>query len=264
MGTEHFLEVKSCTLVEYGVAMFPDAPSTRAVRHLRELADAARAGYRAHVIFILAHGPVERFIPNLHTDPGFAATLSQVSPWVQMHAVEIAANSSGRAWIERRGIPIDLSHGKLAEEDRGSYLLTLRLEDRALLRVGSLGNLEFLPGWYVYAGSAQRGLSRRVARHLRKVRKKMHWHIDYLSAVAVETRAYPVASYENLECALAAGLAGIGGIAVQGFGSTDCGCESHLYYFEGQRSLQENRRFVDLLLQFRHVRFCEGKRTPIS
>lgn len=261
-GKGHFLEVKGCTLVEYGVAMFPDAPSSRAVRHLQELADAARAGYGAHVVFILTHGPVAKFIPNLHTDPEFAWTLSQVSPSVRIHAVEVEADREGRAWIVREDIPVDLSHGKLAMEDRGSYLVTFRLNTRCRLSVGSLGEVEFFPGWYVYAGSAQRGLSSRVARHLRlggkkNQRKKYHWHIDYLSAVAEEALAYPIASYRNLECDLAKGLAEIGGKPIEGFGSSDCSCGSHLFYFADPRAPQDTWQFVDLVLRFRHLVFSE-------
>lgn len=261
-GKEHFLEVKGCTLVEYGVAMFPDAPSSRAVRHLKELADAARAGYEAHVVFILTHGPVAKFIPNLHTDPEFASTLSEVSPYVRIHAVEAEADREGRARILREDIPVDLSHGKLSTEDRGSYLVTLRLNTRCRTLVGSLGEVEFMPGWYVYAGSAQRSLSSRVARHLRlggmkNQRKKLHWHIDYLSAVASEATGYPIASYRNLECDLAKGLAEIGGKPVEGFGASDCRCGSHLFYFEDPQAPKYNRQFVDLVLRFRHLVFSE-------
>jgi len=254
-GKGHFIEVKGCTLVAYDTAMFPDAPSSRAVRHIRELEEATQEGFGAHVIFIVSHGPAERFIPNLHTDPAFAASLSRVAPNVRIHTFQIAADSEGRAWIEREGFPVDLSHGTLAEEDRGSYLVALWLSQSRVLDVGALGRINFAPGWYVYAGSAQRGLSSRVSRHLRiggkgskeifpmaeqplierhargKGQKRLHWHVDYLSAVASLARAYPIASYRNLECELARGLAEIGGVPVKGFGSTDCGCRSHLYWF---------------------------------
>ncbi|MCX7788115.1 MAG: DNA/RNA nuclease SfsA, partial [Spirochaetes bacterium] len=179
-GRGHFLEIKGCTLVAYGTAMFPDAPSTRAVRHLQELERATQEGFGSHVIFIFSHGPAERFVPNLHTDPAFASTLSRVASRVRIHTYQIAADSGGWAWIQQEGIPVVLSHGQLAEEDRGSYLVSLFLEHEARITVGSLGERLFPQGWYVYAGSAQRGLTARVARHLR-FRKKVHWHIDYLS-----------------------------------------------------------------------------------
>ncbi len=258
-GKGHFLEVKGCTLVAHGVAMFPDAPSSRAVRHLRELAEVAKAGYGAHVVFVLTHGPVKRFIPNLHTDPEFAVTLSTVAPWIQIHTAEIAADSEGQAWVAGTDFPVELSHGGLAEQDRGSYLVSLFLPAGAALEVGALGWIDFPPGWYVYAGSARRGLKARIARHLRiggnllkgnlskgnlssrVQRKKLHWHIDYLAEAATYAKGYPIASYQNLECELARELAEIGGVPVEGFGSTDCRCRSHLYWFP-MVGVSENER----------------------
>ena len=46
-----FIEVKGVTLEENGVAMFPDAPTERGIKHLDELAQAVRDGYAATVIF---------------------------------------------------------------------------------------------------------------------------------------------------------------------------------------------------------------------
>ncbi|MDR2898608.1 MAG: DNA/RNA nuclease SfsA, partial [Spirochaetaceae bacterium] len=43
-GTRHLIEVKACSLVEHNVAMFPDAPSSRALKHLEELANLAKQG----------------------------------------------------------------------------------------------------------------------------------------------------------------------------------------------------------------------------
>jgi sugar fermentation stimulation protein A len=76
-GQRHLVEVKACSLIEYGVAMFPDAPSERALKHLEELAALSAQGYRCHVLFVIVHGAPRVFIPNLHTDPLFAAALSK-------------------------------------------------------------------------------------------------------------------------------------------------------------------------------------------
>jgi hypothetical protein len=62
-------------------------------------------------------------------------------------------------------------------DGRGIYALVLRLTGgRARLRVGALGVLSFEPGYYCYVGSARRGLKARLQRHLRRSRKKKHWH----------------------------------------------------------------------------------------
>lgn len=69
------LEVKGCTLVRKGVALFPDAPTLRGRRHLEELAHAKRAGHRACVIFVVQREDAGIFRPNWETDPGFGLAL---------------------------------------------------------------------------------------------------------------------------------------------------------------------------------------------
>ena len=65
------LEVKSCTLVKEGVALFPDAPTVRGVRHLRELTEAKKEGYRTCVLFVIQRVNSHTFAPNDETDPKF-------------------------------------------------------------------------------------------------------------------------------------------------------------------------------------------------
>ena len=48
-----FIEVKGVTLEEEGVVKFPDAPSERAVKHLKELEEAVQEGYEAYVFFVV-------------------------------------------------------------------------------------------------------------------------------------------------------------------------------------------------------------------
>jgi sugar fermentation stimulation protein A len=152
-------------------------------------------------------------------------------------------------------IPVDLSHGELAASDSGNYLIVLELPKSVKTDIGALGAIQFEKGWYVYAGSAQKNLSHRIRRHVRKIRKQKHWHLDYLTPWAGKIEALPVMSYRNLECDLAGELGKIGGRAVPGFGSSDCGekgrrCPSHLYYFNTPPLL--NPEFTDLLFRYRH------------
>ena len=70
-----FLEVKGVTLEEEGVVRFPDAPSERAVKHMEELIEARRAGYRACVIFVIQMKGVKYFTPNFDTHPEFGKVL---------------------------------------------------------------------------------------------------------------------------------------------------------------------------------------------
>jgi sugar fermentation stimulation protein A len=249
-GRRHLVEVKACSLVEYGLAMFPDAPSARALKHLEELAALSGEEYCCHVLFVILHGKPERFAPNLHTDPAFAAALSRLEKFVNVHAALLECGADGRAALIRGDVPVDLSHGRLAESNGGCYLLVLEIPEDREVTVGSLGNIRFGKGWYVYAGSARKNLEQRVSRHLRKVRKQKHWHIDYLTPYGGKTRALPILSYRNLECALAADMECLGGKPLPGFGCSDCRCESHLFYFKDDP--MENKAFTDVLFRYRH------------
>ena len=254
-GNRHLVEVKACSLIEYGVAMFPDAPSGRALKHLEELADLRAEGYTCHVLFVIVHGKARVFIPNLHTDPAFAAALSRYGstggkPGVGIHAALLCGDPEGRAVLASASIPVDLSHGELAESNRGNYLILLKIPISTEIITGALGPRLYAPGWYVYAGSARINLSARINRHLRKIRKQKHWHLDYLTPQAETIKALPILSYRNLECSLAAALEDLGGRAIPGFGCSDCRCKSHLFYFTDPP--MGNRAFVDLLLRFRH------------
>jgi sugar fermentation stimulation protein A len=77
-GTQLLLEVKSCTLVRGGIALFPDAPTKRGSRHLRTLMGWLAHG-RAAILFIIQRPDAESFRPNEATDPTFAETLREAS-----------------------------------------------------------------------------------------------------------------------------------------------------------------------------------------
>jgi sugar fermentation stimulation protein A len=74
-----YLEVKGCTLERDGVAAFPDAPTARGARHLRELTAWAKLGNRAAVFFLIQMRPVQYFTPNEETDPAFADALREAA-----------------------------------------------------------------------------------------------------------------------------------------------------------------------------------------
>jgi sugar fermentation stimulation protein A len=70
-----FVEVKSVTLVEEGVALFPDSPTTRGHRHVQELRRALGEGDRAAVIFVVQREDAQSFTTNDGSDPQFAQAL---------------------------------------------------------------------------------------------------------------------------------------------------------------------------------------------
>ncbi len=71
-----FLEVKGVTLELGGVCAFPDAPTVRGTKHLHHLAQAAREGYGAYVLFVIQMADVKYLHPNRDTDPAFADALA--------------------------------------------------------------------------------------------------------------------------------------------------------------------------------------------
>ena len=70
-----YLEVKGVTLEDKGVAMFPDAPTERGVKHLVELSNLAREGNRAYVVFLIQMKEISLFKPNEETHKEFAEAL---------------------------------------------------------------------------------------------------------------------------------------------------------------------------------------------
>jgi len=73
------VETKSVTLVEAGLALFPDAPTLRGVRHLRTLIGARAEGWQAAVVFVVQRGDALAFAPNEPADPLFAQTLREAA-----------------------------------------------------------------------------------------------------------------------------------------------------------------------------------------
>lgn len=131
------------------------------------------------------------------------------------------------------------------EDKRGGlYHLLLHLPRRIQVRVGALGRQIFPSGYYIYTGSAKRGLTHRIARHLRK-RKKQHWRIDYLTAVAPVERILIDVSDRFTECRRHRGIMNLQGaeVIIRGFGSSDCRCRSHLAYFEKKPVVQDLLNF---------------------
>ncbi len=69
------LEVKGCTLVENGLAMFPDAPTLRGKKHLEELTQAMDEGFGSAVLFLIIRDDAMEFTPNTTMDPDFSKAL---------------------------------------------------------------------------------------------------------------------------------------------------------------------------------------------
>ncbi|MBQ8402271.1 MAG: DNA/RNA nuclease SfsA [Clostridia bacterium] len=78
-GMKTFVEVKGVTLERDGAVFFPDAPTERGAKHLRELMHAVEEGCRAAVLFVIQMEAVRYFAPNDGTDPVFGQALREAS-----------------------------------------------------------------------------------------------------------------------------------------------------------------------------------------
>jgi len=115
------IEVKSCSLVEDGVALFPDAPSSRALKHLRELEGLQTLGWGAMILLIVSHGSPGVFRPLVHADPELALALARAA--IEVRVVSTRWNRDGKVEIDNFHVPLDLGFGELALEQRGTVFV---------------------------------------------------------------------------------------------------------------------------------------------
>lgn len=123
---------------------------------------------------------------------------------------------------------------------KGTYCILTRLNFDAVISVGKLGELDFQKGHYVYVGSALNSLMPRIKRHL-STDKKLHWHVDYFLVhrdVEVVDILYTVDDIK-WECKLAS-LISENASGIENFGSSDCKCNSHLFYFKQLEEMENS------------------------
>jgi sugar fermentation stimulation protein A len=127
----------------------------------------------------------------------------------------------------------------------GSYILVIFLREEVNLKIGALGSKNFKEGYYLYVGSAMgkigsTTLINRVKRHtLPPSKKKRHWHIDYLleSELANLIQILLVPSTKKIECMISHELSEHSDGFIENFGSSDCNCKAHLYYFSNYNTI---------------------------
>ncbi|ANM31403.1 hypothetical protein ABI59_20235 [Acidobacteria bacterium Mor1] len=100
-GDTVWIEVKQASLVEQGVALFPDAPTQRGRRHVEELTALAAAGERAMVLFIVPRHDASLVRPHAGIDPEFAEALTAAgAAGVALRAAAFRLNADGGAeWL---------------------------------------------------------------------------------------------------------------------------------------------------------------------
>ena len=127
------------------------------------------------------------------------------------------------------------------------YVLVLSSRSTDLIQRGRLGALRLRSGFYVYVGSAlgPGGVRARLAHH-RKLSRRPHWDIDYLRAHSKVEDIWYCLDDRRLEHIWAEriGLAEGASVPLVGFGSTDCRCASHLFFFEQRLSRERFRQLL--------------------
>ena len=248
-GKELYLEVKSCTLFGNGVAMFPDAVTSRGKRHIVDLAEISRRGMNSAILFIVHYPGVQWFMPDYHTDLDFSTAMLQCKGDIQFIPAALSWNkdlSLDRSKTKILRIPWNYLSREV--KDRGSYLLLIQLQKKSVFKAGRLPERVFPAGYYLYVGSAMKGLSSRLARHCRR-NKRIHWHIDYLTARASRVLPIAIRSSERRECEIAGAISSLMQMGPSWFGSSDCQCATHLFFSSTNPLGREE--FHDLLQHFR-------------
>ncbi len=89
-----FLEVKGVTLRKGNIALFPDAPTDRGIKHIKELIKAKKQGYRTYILFVIQMKGVELFTPNKATHSEFAKVLQEAeNEGVEIFATDCIVSS---------------------------------------------------------------------------------------------------------------------------------------------------------------------------
>lgn len=118
------------------------------------------------------------------------------------------------------------------EQDKGTYILLISLKKNQKIKPGKLPEVDYKRGTYLYVGRARNGLRARLNRHMRS-QKKLFWHIDYLLQKS-EISAIWIRQNYFAECHTADMIRNFLPVTAQvihGFGSSDCRCGGHLFYF---------------------------------
>ena len=106
-GKTCFMEVKGVTLENDGVCAFPDAPTLRGTKHLRELAKLKNEDYGAYILFVIQMSDVKYLKPNDATDPAFSQALRDAA----RTGVEVLAMACDVTWdsmVLQKEVPIRL------------------------------------------------------------------------------------------------------------------------------------------------------------
>ncbi len=129
---------------------------------------------------------------------------------------------------------------------KGIYAIIINVRKEISLNIGKKKKYIFLPGYYIYVGSAlgnySTNIENRLKRHFSN-NKTLFWHIDYLlNNPNVEAeKAYYTKTDQKKECELSSKIMAYSNSNLfKDFGNSDCkaGCKTHLFYFNDKKNLE--------------------------
>lgn len=155
---------------------------------------------------------------------------------------------------------------RLLHRSTGTYALILHCSHRREIDFGKHGKMTLRKGCYVYVGSAfgYGGLSARIKRHC-QISKSFHWHIDYLRpAVKINKVWYSLdpVKREHQWADIFNGTHGVK-VPIKGFGSSDCNCDSHLFFFDNAPSIKKFRKQIEqVILDHHQIEWIDREALP--
>ena len=102
-----YMEVKGVTLENNGIVLFPDAPTIRGVKHIRELCQCRKDGYLAYLFLVIQMKDVLYFKPNDATDPAFGEALREAAK-ERVHIMAMDCEVTVDKMVIHNEVPINL------------------------------------------------------------------------------------------------------------------------------------------------------------
>lgn len=154
----------------------------------------------------------------------------------------------------------------LLHRSTGTYALILQCLHQRNIGIGKFGKINVSKGCYVYVGSAFGfgGLSARIKRHC-QISKSFHWHIDYLRPAMEIHKVWYSLDPIKREHQWADVFTRTHGVKLpsKGFGSSDCNCDSHLFFFDNAPSIKTFRKQVEqAILDHQHIEWIDKDALP--
>ena len=110
-GTRWYVEIKSASMADGRVSMFPDAVTERGRKHLDELIRVTKQGDRALMLFVATRDDVDLFIPAAHIDPAYARRLAQAAR-AGVVLCGITSRTTREGVQAMRAIPVQVGSGR--------------------------------------------------------------------------------------------------------------------------------------------------------